>query len=134
MVGTESHKESSTYLLKWKPTVCAAKHSSSRRKDSCSGHHQLARQMMLKPKKLMAFRSVTGSIEGQFYQQALQRHRSRLPVTGYQFSWTEISSISQKAAVPDCRAAQRLILPPVREQPFVIINELKPSTTYQTNV
>ncbi|XP_030431524.1 anosmin-1-like [Gopherus evgoodei] len=133
MVGTESHKESSTYLLKWKPIVCAAKYS-SRRKDSRSGHHQLARQMMLKPEKLMAFRSVTGSIEGEFYQQALLRHRSHLPVTGYQFSWTEISSISQKAAVPDCRASQRLLLPPVREQPFIIINELKPSTTYQTDV
>ncbi|KAK1162643.1 anosmin-1-like isoform X1 [Acipenser oxyrinchus oxyrinchus] len=95
--------------------------------------HLLARKVMLRLEKLTAaFKTVNGSILGEFHWQVFQNHPTQESVTGYQFSWTQLSRISRTSAVPDTVISQTQILSP--DQPFLIVEHLQPVTLYRVHV
>ncbi|RXM28237.1 Anosmin-1 [Acipenser ruthenus] len=96
-------------------------------------HHHLARKVMLRPVKLTAaFKTVNGSILGEFHWQVFQNHPTQESVTGYQFRWTQLSRTSRTSAVPDTVISQTQILSP--DQPFLIVEDLQPVTLYRVHV
>ncbi|XP_069474729.1 anosmin-1-like isoform X2 [Ambystoma mexicanum] len=184
------HRESSTYLIKWKPVTCATNSTAEEERATvqgshfiitgllfackykvtvqpatvqeqaveavtfvttpkCSsfkakgskrlpcmpeGRHLLSRKVMLRPEKLLAvFRSVNGSITGEFHWEVLQRDPSQeQPVISYQFRWEELSDVSLQGPAPDRVTSQTQTLSPA--QLFVVIDSLKPSTLYHAEV
>ncbi|KAG2463145.1 KALM protein, partial [Polypterus senegalus] len=96
-------------------------------------HTNLAGKITLRAEKLMAiFRNVNGSIVGQFHWKVSQNHPSSLPVTGYQFTWTQLSLNSKASSLPDTIISQTQILPPDQLQ-FTAQN-LLPETFYRIQV
>lgn len=96
--------------------------------------HLPSKKVMLRPEKLSAvFRSVNGSIAGEFHWEVLQRDPTReQPVTSYQFRWEEIPGTGLQGADHDRVISQTLTLSPA--QLFVVIDSLKPLTLYHVEV
>ncbi|XP_078521939.1 anosmin-1-like [Lissotriton helveticus] len=186
----DNHGESSAYLIKWKPEICAGNSTADEERATVQGSHFIitglqfackykmtvqpitfqeasveavtfvttpkcsslkkkgskrlqcmseerhlpSRKVMLRPEKLSAvFRSVNGSIAGEFHWEVLQRDPSReQPVTSYQFRWEEIAGTGLQGADHDRVISQTLTLSPA--QLFVVIDSLKPLTLYHVEV
>ncbi|XP_029104762.1 anosmin-1-like isoform X2 [Scleropages formosus] len=77
-------------------------------------HPSVARKVLLRPEKLRAsFRSENGSLQGVFSWQVSHAAPGQNSVTGFQFSWAQVSRRGGTSSAPNALVSQTQILGPV---------------------
>ncbi|XP_064186267.1 anosmin-1b [Anguilla rostrata] len=102
---------------------------------SCApeGRHPLARKAQLRPERLtVAFRTVNGTLRGEFSWQVSRVVPGQSPIAGFQFSWAQVSGVRGVAAVSDTLISQTQILAP--NQLSLTVDHLQPESVYKVQV
>ncbi|KPP69802.1 anosmin-1-like, partial [Scleropages formosus] len=96
-------------------------------------HPSVARKVLLRPEKLRAsFRSENGSLQGVFSWQVSHAAPGQNSVTGFQFSWAQVSRRGGTSSAPNALVSQTQILGP--EQHSLAVDGLQPDNTYKVQV
>ncbi|XP_061096293.1 anosmin-1b isoform X1 [Conger conger] len=102
---------------------------------SCTkeGRHLLARKAQLRPERLTAaFRTVNGSLQGEFSWQVSRVVPGQSPIGGFQFSWAQVSAVSGTGAASDTLISQTQILAPT--QMSLTVDHMQPESVYRVQV
>ncbi|KAJ8374364.1 hypothetical protein SKAU_G00049440 [Synaphobranchus kaupii] len=99
---------------------------------SCAkeGRHLLARKAQLRPERLTAgFRTVNGTLQGEFSWQVSRVVPGQSPIAGFQFSWAQMTGVSGTGGVSDTLISQTQILAPTQHS--LTVDHLQPESVYK---